>query len=51
MNNWRGAANGGANVVIVGTGNVNHEELCAAASDLADEVINIYCFMFSHCNV
>lgn len=35
--NWRAAANGGSNCVIVGTGAVNHEELCEAAADLAPE--------------
>ena len=36
--NWRGCAYGGNNVVIVGTGNVNHDELCAAAEQLEPEV-------------
>lgn len=35
--NFRSFANGGSNVVLVGTGNVNHEELCEAAADLAEE--------------
>lgn len=35
--NWRGCAYGGNNVVIIGTGNVNHDELCAAAEQLKPE--------------
>jgi len=35
--NWRKCANGGRNAIIVGTGNVDHDELVAAASELEAE--------------
>ena len=36
--NWRNAANGGCNSVLVGTGDISHEELCAAGEALAEDV-------------
>jgi predicted Zn-dependent peptidase len=35
--NWRNAANGGSNAVLVGTGDVSHDELCAAGEALAPD--------------
>lgn len=34
---WRSAANGGENAVLVGTGDVSHDDLCAAGEALAED--------------